>query len=86
MVLILKILLFGFITIPTAHAQFYNKEVKAEVLVEKNSEFTTFKATAENLTPSDYSLQYDFMVFKTDANNNTTKRRSDNNTTKGAAR
>ncbi len=57
----------------TLHAQYFNKEVKAEILVERNSEFKTFKASAENLTPSDYPLQYDFMVFKEDAKGNIAK-------------
>lgn len=70
---IITFFLFGFIPTASLHAQFYNKEVKAEIFVEKSSEFTTFKASAENLTPSDYPLQYDFMVFKTDANGNTAK-------------
>lgn len=71
--LVVTILVFGFTPIVSLHAQFYNKEVKAEILVEKGSEFTTFKASAENLTPSDYPLQYDFMIFKTDASGNTSK-------------
>ncbi|PVW14514.1 CsgE family curli-type amyloid fiber assembly protein [Marixanthomonas spongiae] len=71
--ILLTCLLVGAVPTVSLHAQFYNKEVKAEILIEKNSEFTTFKASAENLTPSDYSLQYDFMVFKTGANGNTSK-------------
>lgn len=54
-------------------AQFYNKEVKATIKVEKSSEFYTFNAISENLTPSDYNLRYEFMVFKKDDNNNTSK-------------
>lgn len=54
-------------------AQFFNKEISASIKIEKNSEFYTFKAIAENKTPSDYNLRYDFMVFKKDENNNTSK-------------
>ncbi len=53
--------------------QFYNKEVDAKIEVEQNSEFYTFKATAENSTPSDLNLRYDFMVFKRDNGGNTAK-------------
>ena len=56
-----------------ANSQFYNKEIKAKIIVEQNSEFYTFKAAVENITPSDYSLNYDFMVFKKDALGNTAK-------------
>lgn len=59
-------------------AQFYNKEIKAALLVEQNSEFYSFKATAENMTPSDYSLRYDLMLFKEDENGNTTKSNQEN--------
>ncbi|AWH74761.1 hypothetical protein DCS32_11515 [Dokdonia sp. Dokd-P16] len=47
-------------------SQFYNKEVKAEIRVQRNSEFLEFFAIAENKTPSDLSLTYDFMIFQTD--------------------
>lgn len=70
--------LASFSFIPNVKAQFFNKEVKAKIKAEKNSEFYTFKAIAENLTPSDYSLRYEFMVFKTDDNNNTTKSSQEN--------
>lgn len=59
-------------------AQFFNKEIKAKIKAEKTSEFYTFKAIAENVTPSDYNLKYAFMVFKTDDNNNTTKSSQEN--------
>ncbi len=55
------------------NAQFYNKEVKATIRVDKNSEFYTFNAISENLTPSDYNLRYEFMVFREDENKNTSK-------------
>lgn len=77
--LVLIYLFFGLAPLHMVHAQYYNKDVKAEILVEKNSEFTTFKASAENLTPSDYPLQYDFMVFSKDANGNTSKSSQANN-------
>jgi len=68
---IFLMLIFGFIH--HAYAQFYNKEIKGEILVERNSEFYTFRAAAKNVTPSDYNLRYEFSVFKTDENNNTSK-------------
>ncbi|MFK5982262.1 MAG: CsgE family curli-type amyloid fiber assembly protein [Flavobacteriaceae bacterium] len=56
-----------------SYAQLYNKEVVAKINIEKNSEFFTFHASAENLMDSGYSLRYELMSFKTDANNNTSK-------------
>jgi len=56
-----------------AHSQFYNKDIKAEILIEKTSEFYTFTATAENKTLSDHSLSYEFSVFSSDENNNVSK-------------
>lgn len=47
-------------------AQLYNTDVAAKINIEKNSEFFTFVATAQNKTPSDYSLRYDYMVFVKD--------------------
>ncbi len=55
------------------YAQFYNKEYKAKILVRNDSEFYTFAATAENLTPTDVNLKYEFIVFNGDANNNISK-------------
>ena len=55
------------------YSQQYNKEVVAKINVEKNSEFFTFTTTAENLMATGYSLRYELMSFKTDANNNTSK-------------
>lgn len=54
-------------------AQFYNKEYVARIDVKKDSEFYTFSATAENLTPTDVDLRYDFVAYKADANDNVTK-------------
>ncbi|WP_299254641.1 CsgE family curli-type amyloid fiber assembly protein [uncultured Lacinutrix sp.] len=53
--------------------KFYNKDVNALIKFDKTSEFTTFSATAENLTYSDLSLRYEFMVFKKDSADNTAK-------------
>ncbi len=73
---IVKILLgvlFLLCGILTTHAQFFNKEIKGEILVKRNSEFYTFGAAATNITPVDYNLRYEFSVFRTDGNNNTSK-------------
>lgn len=53
--------------------KFYNKDVNALIKFDKTSEFTTFSATAENLTYSDLSLRYEFMLFKKDSADNTAK-------------
>lgn len=67
-----KILIFFFsLFFMNAYTQFYNKDIKAEILIEKTSEFYTFSATAENTTLSDHSLRYEFTVYQTDANGNT---------------
>lgn len=55
------------------NAQFFNKEVVAKIKVDRTSEFYQFTAIAENLTSSDISLRYEFLVFKSDANGNTSK-------------
>ncbi len=46
-------------------AQYFNKEVAASIRIEKNSEFLKFFALAENRTPVDLALEYDFLIFKT---------------------
>ncbi|TVZ51730.1 CsgE family curli-type amyloid fiber assembly protein [Dokdonia sp. Hel_I_53] len=46
-------------------AQYFNKEVAASVRIERNSEFLKFFALAENKTPVDLVLEYDFLIFKT---------------------
>ena len=61
-----------FITIGV-NAQFYNKEYVSKILIKKDSEFFTFTATAENLTPTDVNLRYDFILYLKDANNNISK-------------
>ncbi|WP_299889230.1 CsgE family curli-type amyloid fiber assembly protein [uncultured Lacinutrix sp.] len=58
--------------------KYFNKEVKAVIKIDKTSEFFTFTATAENLTPSDLSLRYEFTVYKTDSNGNTSNSKQDN--------
>lgn len=58
-----------FITL-SVNAQFYNKQYVAKILVKKDSEFFTFTATAENLTPTDLNLKYDFSVYNTDDDGN----------------
>lgn len=50
--------------------KYFNNEVKAVIKIDKTSEFVTFSATVENLTLSDLSLRYEFMVYKTDSNGN----------------
>lgn len=59
-------------------AQVYNKEFAAKIYVKQDSEFFTFTATAENLTPTDVNLRYDFSVFKTDNSSNTSKNNQSN--------
>ncbi|WP_405225775.1 CsgE family curli-type amyloid fiber assembly protein [Dokdonia sp. Asnod1-B02] len=46
-------------------AQYYNKEVAASVRIERNSEFLKFFALAENKTPVELPLEYEFLIFKT---------------------
>jgi hypothetical protein len=61
-----------------SYSQQYNKEVIAKINVVENSEFFTFTTTAENLMDIGYSLRYELMSFKTDANNNTSKNSQEN--------
>jgi len=73
---ILKIALFFAITFISSMkgiAQFYNKEYVAKIYVKEESEFFTFAATAENLTPTDINLKYDFSVYSADYNNNVSR-------------
>lgn len=60
------------------NAQFYNKEYVAKIHVKQDSEFFTFTATAENLTPGDINLKYDFSLYQTDANNNVSRSNQSN--------
>lgn len=64
------VLILALICVSGASAQLYNTEIVADIQIERNSEFYTFTGTAENLTSAVTSLRYEFMVFKTDANNN----------------
>ena len=64
---------FLFLGTVQTQAQFYNKEIKGDILVERNSEFYTFGATATNVTPVDYNLRYEFSVFSTDKQGNVKK-------------
>jgi len=69
--IILVVALFAF---QLVSAQYINTDIKARILFEKNTEFITFKAVGENVTLADRpELRYDFIVFKKDANNNTSK-------------
>ena len=72
------VILMTFFFVVTGFSQQYNKEVIAKINVEKNSEFFTFTTTAENLMATGYSLRYELMSFKTDANNNTSKNSQEN--------
>jgi len=67
------ILLMALFFFNLSFSQYYNKEVVAKINIEKNSEFFTFSPSAENLMASGYSLRYEFLSFKTDTNNNTSK-------------
>lgn len=60
------------------NAQFYNKEFVAKIDVNKDSEFYTFTATAENLTPTDVDLRYDFVAYKADENDSVSKSNQSN--------
>lgn len=71
----LMIMLLGSMYI---NAQFYNKEYSAKILVKEDSEFLTFTATVENITPTDVNLKYDFSVYKADSNNNVSRSNQSN--------
>src|SRR5690625_3569128 len=64
-----SVLFLFFLGSLSVHGQFYNKEYKAKIYVDQYSEFLVFTATAENLTPVDVSLRYDFSVYLADENN-----------------
>ncbi len=63
------LLLFGV----GGNAQLYNKEYVARIYADRKSEFYTFTATAENLTPTDVNLRYDFTRYQADENGNVDK-------------
>ncbi len=56
-----------------SYGQFFNKEIQAKILIERNSEFYTFHAAASNKTPTDYNLKYDYSVFRTGKDGNVVK-------------
>ena len=68
-------LLIVFLIVNTAitHGQFFNKEIQAKILIERNSEFYTFHAAARNKTSTDINLKYDYSVFRTDKDGNVVK-------------
>lgn len=65
--------------ISSVKAQFSNKEIKGQILIEKNSEFYTFRAAVINQTPTAINLRYEFSFFVTDSiTSNTTKSSKEN--------
>ena len=70
---ITAILILGLMCHTSVSAQIYNTEVVAKIKIDKTSEYYQFTAISGNLTSFDQSLRYEFMVFKTDENNNTSK-------------
>ncbi|WP_299765030.1 CsgE family curli-type amyloid fiber assembly protein [uncultured Dokdonia sp.] len=56
-----------------SHAQLFNKDIQAKILIERNSEFYTFHAAARNKTSTDINLKYDYSVFRTDKEGNVVK-------------
>lgn len=63
----------------SGNAQFYNKEYVGKIYVKKDSEFFTFTATAENITPADVNLKYDFIIYQA-VDDTTTSKNNDSNT------
>lgn len=61
-----KLLSILLIFMSVGYSQFMNKEIKAKILLERNSEFLNFIATTENLTNIDFNIRYDFMLFQTE--------------------
>jgi|SRR5690554_1002632 len=55
------------------NAQVYNTEYVARIYADRESEFYKFTATAENLTPTDVSLRFEFIQYQADDNGNVTK-------------
>lgn len=66
-------MIFALLFVSEGFSQFYNKEVAAEINIENKGEFLSFTATAENKTPSDFNLRYQFTIFKRDQKNNISK-------------
>lgn len=71
-------IVFLFIAVNVSAQKFFNKEVKAVIKIDKTSEFVTFTATAENLTLSDLSLRYEFIVYNMDSSGNSSSSKQDN--------
>lgn len=71
-------ILFLFTGINVSAQKYFNKEVKAVIKIDSTSEYVTLSATAENLTFSDMSLRYEFNVYKTDSNGNTSNSKQSN--------
>lgn len=61
------------------NAQFSNKEIKGQILIEKNSEFFTFRAAAINQTPTAINLRYEFSFFRQDSVTNNMSKSSQSN-------
>ncbi len=74
----LHIILFILLSSHVFAQKYFNNEVKAVIKIDKTSEFVTFSATVENLTASDLSLSYEFTVYKTDGNGNTSNSKQEN--------
>lgn len=74
----LLIILFILLSSHVFAQKYFNNEVKAVIKIDKTSEFVTFSATVENLTLSDLSLRYEFMVYKTDSNGNSSNSKQEN--------
>jgi len=68
-----SIIFFLVLSVTMYSQKLYNNKVKAEIKIDHSSEFLTISAMSENVDYSDYNLRYEFMVFKTDANGNTSK-------------
>lgn len=60
-------------------AQNINKEIEGQILVEKNSEFYTFRAAVINKTAIAQNLNFEFSVFRTDPKTNNTTKSSQKN-------
>lgn len=66
-------MMFVFFLTENLTAQYLNKEIAAKILIEESSEFYTLKATVENITLADRSLQFEFISFRKDIEENTIK-------------
>ncbi|MGB7842578.1 MAG: CsgE family curli-type amyloid fiber assembly protein [Salinimicrobium sp.] len=66
-------MIVGLLLSNPAFSQFYNEEIVARIKVEDKGEFINFSATAENKTPADRNLEYEFVVIKKDRAGNTSR-------------